>query len=102
MPLKQCCASGSLHTGTPTGKLGKVYGLETYTAQAPGASPKGIIVIIPDAFGLPLLNNQILADDYAKNGYTVVCVRPRDTEAALTKASICPISWTALSSQKKS
>lgn len=72
MPLKQCCASGSLHTGTPKGKLGIVHGLDCYTAEAPNGSPKGIIVILPDAFGLPLPNNQILADDYAKNGFTVV------------------------------
>ncbi|QIW96517.1 hypothetical protein AMS68_002035 [Peltaster fructicola] len=70
MPLKQCCATGSLHTGTPTGKLGKIHGLECYTAEASG-DPKGIIVIIPDAFGLSLANNKILADDYAKNGFTV-------------------------------
>lgn len=70
MSLKQCCATGSLHTGTPTGRIEKVHGLDCYVADAPG-TPKGIIVIIPDAFGWTLPNNRILADDYAANGFKV-------------------------------
>lgn len=77
MALKQCCATGSLHTGTPSGKLGRVYGLDCYTAE-PTGTPKGIVVIIPDAFGLPLLNNQILCDDYAKKGGFKVVRATRD------------------------
>ncbi|WPH02311.1 Hypothetical protein R9X50_00517300 [Acrodontium crateriforme] len=68
MSLKQCCASGSLHTGTPTGRIEKVHGLDCYIADAPNGSPKGIVVIIPDAFGWTLPNSRILADDYAKKG----------------------------------
>nr|OQO32221.1 hypothetical protein B0A51_00469 [Rachicladosporium sp. CCFEE 5018] len=68
MSLKQCCATGSLHTGTPTGRRTKVHGLDCYVADAPSGSPKGIVVIIPDAFGIELLNNQVLADTYAKEG----------------------------------
>lgn len=30
--------------------------------------PKGIIVIVPDAFGLPFANNKLLADHYAAGG----------------------------------
>lgn len=66
--LGQCCATGSLHTGMPTGRLEKVHGLDCYTAEAPNGKPKGIVVIIPDAFGWALPNNRILADCYAKNG----------------------------------
>lgn len=29
---------------------------------------KGIIVIVPDAFGLPFVNNKLLADHYAEKG----------------------------------
>jgi len=65
--LKQCCATGSLHTGTPTGRLDKVHELDCYVADvSDGAAPKGIIVIIPDAFGIALPNNKILADAYAQ------------------------------------
>lgn len=71
MSLKQCCATGSLHTGTPTGRVTKVHGLDCYIADSPNGAPKGIVVIIPDAFGWELPNNRILADEYAKNGFKV-------------------------------
>lgn len=71
MALKQCCATGSLHTGTPTGRIETLHGLDCYIADAPQSPPKGIVIIIPDAFGWTLPNNRILADDYAKNGFTV-------------------------------
>lgn len=71
MSLKQCCATGSLHTGTPTGHIEKLHGLDCYVADAPSDSPKGVIVIISDAFGWTLPNNRILADDYAKQGFQV-------------------------------
>ncbi|KAK6430860.1 hypothetical protein LTR95_012977, partial [Oleoguttula sp. CCFEE 5521] len=74
MSLKQCCATGSLHTGTPTGRRTKVHGLDCYVADAPSGSPKGIVVIVPDAFGIELLNNQVLADAYAKEGNFQVAV----------------------------
>ncbi|KAK4546942.1 hypothetical protein LTR36_001674 [Oleoguttula mirabilis] len=66
MPLKQCCATGSLHTGTPTGRIEKLHGLDCYVADAPNGQPKGIVIIITDAFGWKLPNNRILADQYAK------------------------------------
>lgn len=51
MSLKPCCATGSLHTGTPTGRIDKVHGLDCYVADAPNGSPKGIVVIIPGKSG---------------------------------------------------
>jgi hypothetical protein len=73
MSLKQCCATGSLHSGTPTGRTEKVHGLDCYVAEAPNGSPAGVVVIIPDAFGIALINNRVLADAYAKKGnFTVV------------------------------
>ena len=60
------CFTGHVNPGTPTGHWETVYGLRTYIAEPP-ASQKvlGIIVIIPDAFGVGFVNNQILADHYA-------------------------------------
>lgn len=71
MTLKPCCATGSLHAGEPKGRVEKVRGLDCYIADAPAANLKGVIVIIPDAFGWTFPNNRVLADDYAKNGFTV-------------------------------
>jgi hypothetical protein len=62
MGLKQCCAMGSLHTGTPKGRIEKVHGLDCYIADAPTGSPNGIVIIIPD--------------EYAKNGNFQVVRRP--------------------------
>jgi dienelactone hydrolase len=62
------CVSGTLHTGTPTGTIETIHGLPTYIAQAPGTTPRGTIVIIPDAFGWDFNNNRILADSYASKG----------------------------------
>ena len=61
------CASGHLHEGTPTGHVETVHGFQAYVTNPPGDAPsKGIVVIIPDAFGWNLVNNRILADAYAK------------------------------------
>ncbi|KAK5170494.1 uncharacterized protein LTR77_005082 [Saxophila tyrrhenica] len=68
MGLKSCCATGSLHSGQPTGRIDKVHGLDCYIADAPNGPPKGIVVIIPDAFGWTFPNNRVLADCYAKEG----------------------------------
>lgn len=63
------CFSGHINPGTPLGRIEDVYGRSTYIADPPdGKQPKGIIVIIPDAFGQEFVNNQILADHYASMG----------------------------------
>ncbi|KAK5047826.1 hypothetical protein LTR84_006491 [Exophiala bonariae] len=63
------CFSGHINPGTPLGRIEDVYGRSTYIANPPdGKAPKGIIVIIPDAFGQEFVNNQILADHYASMG----------------------------------
>ena len=67
------CASGHLHEGTPVGHEETLYGLPAYITGPSGSEPsKGIVVIIPDAFGWNLNNSRILADAYAKRaGVTV-------------------------------
>ncbi|KAK5201658.1 hypothetical protein LTR16_001915 [Cryomyces antarcticus] len=53
----------------PSGRISKVHGLDCYIAESPsGSAPKGVVVILPDAFGWTLLNSRILADEYAKKG----------------------------------
>ncbi|KAI4845886.1 hypothetical protein E4T44_05371 [Aureobasidium sp. EXF-8845] len=66
---KQCCASGALHTGTPTGTVSQLHGLPVYICPPPSNKPpKGIIVILPDIFGWTLPNTRILADNFAAKG----------------------------------
>ena len=70
---KSCCATGSLHTGTPTGSEEKLHDRDVYVARPPaGTKPKGIVVIIPDIFGWTLPNNRILADEFAIKGSYLV------------------------------
>lgn len=67
MPCRDC-ATGTLHEGTPKGRVETVHGLPTYIAEPPSGTPKAIIVIIPDAFGWELPNSRVLADSYAEKG----------------------------------
>src|ERR1700712_57506 len=63
------CVTGTLHTGNPTGTVETLYGLPTYVASpSSGTTPKGTVVIIPDAFGWTFTNNRVLADSYAQKG----------------------------------
>jgi dienelactone hydrolase len=63
------CVSGFVHEGTPTGTIETVHDLRVYVAKPDdGVAAKGLIVMIPDAFGLDFINNKILADRYAKRG----------------------------------
>src|ERR1700678_4039379 len=63
------CFSGHINGGTPVGTTTTIHGLPTYVATPPkGVTPKGIIVVISDAFGWEFVNNRILADNYAQKG----------------------------------
>lgn len=67
------CFSGHQSTQKPLGSVQKIHGRQTYVARpADGKEPKGIVVIISDAFGMPFVNNQILADHYANGGQYLV------------------------------
>ena len=73
-PCKDC-VSGFAHSGTPVGATSKIHGFNTYVSGPPaGSSPKGIVVIIPDAFGWEFVNTRVLADTYARKGSLVVYV----------------------------
>jgi len=62
---------GSIHKGLPVGKEENIHGLNTYVVGN-RATPRGIIVIYSDIFGLALPNNKLIADAYAKSGEWLV------------------------------
>jgi len=67
------CFSGKQHDGAPAGKEDKIHGLDVYVAEpASGLVPKGIVIIVPDAFGWAFVNNRLLADTYATKGQFLV------------------------------
>jgi len=67
------CFKGHVHEGEPKGKFTQVHGRSTYVAKpAEGTPSKGIVIIVPDAYGSPFINNQLLADSYAARGQWTV------------------------------
>ncbi|KAJ8103393.1 alpha/beta-hydrolase [Lipomyces tetrasporus] len=65
------CIKGTVHNGQPLGKEEMIHGLNSYVIGN-RTNPRGIIVIYSDIFGLPLPNNKLIADAYAKSGEWLV------------------------------
>ncbi|KAG6333003.1 hypothetical protein ID866_6094, partial [Astraeus odoratus] len=64
------CNRGSILSSTPTGTIIKVAGIDTYFAPAPPSElgrSSSSVVVLSDAFGLPLVNTKLIADQLAKN-----------------------------------
>lgn len=58
--------------GSPRGTFTTLHGLYTYTVGPPeGKQAKGVIILIPDAFGLGV-RSKLLADAYATKGNYIV------------------------------
>ncbi|KAG9231414.1 Alpha/Beta hydrolase protein [Amylocarpus encephaloides] len=69
------CFSGHVHTATPTGRSETIHGIPTYVAEPDaGSPPKGLVIVISDAFGWSFSNIRVLADEYAKKGGLLVYV----------------------------
>lgn len=63
------CFRGHNHDGQPRGEAAVVHGLNTYvTEPSTPEAVRGIIVVIPDAFGWEFANARLLADRYADQG----------------------------------
>ncbi|KAI4174958.1 MAG: hypothetical protein LQ343_001985 [Gyalolechia ehrenbergii] len=61
------CASGTVHTGTPTGRVETLHNVPTYITSPSNDTPiKATIIMIPDAFGWEMPNSRLLCDTYAK------------------------------------
>jgi len=69
------CISGVRHEGTPEGKVEKIGGVDCYVSVPTVDYPKdAVILLLTDVFGMTWINNQLLADDFAKNGFKVVVI----------------------------
>jgi dienelactone hydrolase len=69
------CFRGGVSNNHPYGTETTIHGFRTYVAQPEDdITPKGIIVMITDAFGWDFVNNRVLCDHYAKKGgFLVYC-----------------------------
>lgn len=71
-PPGACCATGFKHEGTPVGETKNIGGVETYiSAPKDNKTPQKAVLILTDIFGL-FVNSQLLADEFANNGYLAV------------------------------
>ncbi|KAJ7665611.1 alpha/beta-hydrolase [Mycena rosella] len=67
------CIKGVTHDGTPEGKIETIGGIECYVATPTVDYPKDkALLFLTDAFGPHFINNKILADDFARNGFKTV------------------------------
>jgi dienelactone hydrolase len=70
-PSAACCLRGTIHTGSPSGAVSEIAGVETYIATPPTGKANGNIVLyFPDVFGL-FTNGQLIMDGFAEAGYLV-------------------------------
>lgn len=58
------CYRGSILEGKPTGSFIEIDGVKAYLASA--ARQSRAIILLSDAFGLPLVNAHLLADKFSQ------------------------------------
>ncbi|KIM77956.1 hypothetical protein PILCRDRAFT_76110, partial [Piloderma croceum F 1598] len=67
------CHPGVRHEGVPEGKFEKIDDVDCYIATPTGDYAKDkVVLFLTDAFGPGLVNNQLLADGFANNGFKTV------------------------------
>jgi len=72
MSFCEHCKTVVRHEGTPSGKVEKINGVDTYVALPTIDYPKDkAILFLPDVFGMQLVNAKLIADDFAENGFQV-------------------------------
>ncbi|KAH7913222.1 dienelactone hydrolase [Hygrophoropsis aurantiaca] len=69
-----CCITGVKHTGTPMGRTEQIGGMETYVSELPTqkTSRTNIILFFADVFGPMWINNKLVQDFFAVQGFTVL------------------------------
>ncbi|EKG17503.1 Dienelactone hydrolase [Macrophomina phaseolina MS6] len=70
-PPGSCCIARVKHEGTAVGRMQKVAGIETYLSYPESKSTENAILIMTDVFGHEFINVQLIADQFAANGYFV-------------------------------
>jgi len=71
-PPGSCCYAGVKHDGTASGEMKSVGDVETYFAYPEDKSTKKGLLLITDVIGHRFINVQLIADQFAANGYFVV------------------------------
>ncbi|KAI5886226.1 alpha/beta-hydrolase [Schizophyllum commune H4-8] len=67
------CVRGVRWEGTPTGRIEKINGVDAYIATPAQDYPTDkVLLFLTDIFGMQLVNSQLMADDFAANGFKTV------------------------------
>jgi len=73
MSLCKHCISGVRHEGIPSGKDETINGVACYVATPTVDYPKDkALFFLSDALGIDFINNKLLVDDFALNGFKVI------------------------------
>ncbi|KAF2098971.1 esterase/lipase [Rhizodiscina lignyota] len=70
--LGTCCYKGAKHEGTATGQLLDWQGIEAYVKHPEDGSTEHAILLLTDIIGHRSINSQLIADQFAANGYFIV------------------------------
>ncbi|KAI9762561.1 MAG: hypothetical protein M4579_000364 [Chaenotheca gracillima] len=68
-PPGKCCYSGVKHEGAAKGEITKVGGISSYVTYPADKSTENTVLILPDVIGHEFINAQLIADQFAANGY---------------------------------
>ncbi|KAL2005266.1 hypothetical protein VTN00DRAFT_2476 [Thermoascus crustaceus] len=68
----QCCVVGVKHEGEAKGEFKQIGDVDTYFSYPAHRSTKHAILILTDVIGHRFINSQLIADQFAANGYFVV------------------------------
>jgi len=71
-PPAKCCTVGVKHEGESTGNLQTIAGTETYVTVPKSPKADVAIIILPDVIGHKFINAQLIADQFAENGYFTI------------------------------
>ncbi|KAH7908202.1 dienelactone hydrolase [Hygrophoropsis aurantiaca] len=67
------CVQGVRHEGEPEGKIETIGGVKCYVGTPAVDYPKDkVVLFLPDVFGIELVNNKLLVDDFARNGFKTI------------------------------
>jgi len=71
-PSARCCTIGVTHDGSARGEIKKIGNTETYFAYPESKKTETAILLLTDVIGHNFINAQLIADQFAANGYYVV------------------------------
>ncbi|OOF96879.1 hypothetical protein ASPCADRAFT_206998 [Aspergillus carbonarius ITEM 5010] len=71
-PPAHCCTVGFLHEGQANGEIQEIASISSYVSYPPDRSTNNAILFLTDAMGHRFINAQLIADQFAANGYFVV------------------------------